>query len=299
MTRPTSGASGPGWRCRCWRCSPPGGGCVGAGLRPTSYSAPARGSLGRRKACRALTDSEEVFTDDCTSIVMFLAAPGVQEAGSALAGHRPRKARGNGDEVAATLAGGPWASPAPRPARRSRPTRAHSGRTAGTPGRRGDRVRRFTRAGVAAALAILSRHSGPLSRRGPCAGGGRDRQLPRPRLRPRRPGRAHRGGRGRARRQRAPGARGGPGGVGLRPLERIARRCAGPHAAHARHGHPHGRERPAGSPPERLRRDQVPEPDPRPLRRQRGPGPRRVQRRPHEGRPVSRHPALPRDARST
>jgi transglycosylase-like protein with SLT domain len=33
---------------------------------------------------------------------------------------------------------------------------------AGTRGRRGDRVRRFTRAGLAAALSILSRHTGPL-----------------------------------------------------------------------------------------------------------------------------------------
>ncbi len=40
--------------------------------------------------------------NDRTSIVMFLAGGGVQEAGSALAGHRPRQARGNGDEVAAT-----------------------------------------------------------------------------------------------------------------------------------------------------------------------------------------------------
>jgi gas vesicle protein len=58
--------------------------------------------------------------NDRTSIVMFLAggvtgaaitlllapqsgsANRVQEAGSALAGHPPRRARGNGDEVAAT-----------------------------------------------------------------------------------------------------------------------------------------------------------------------------------------------------
>ena len=36
------------------------------------------------------------------------------------------------------------------------------GRSPGTPRRRGDRVRRFTRAGVAAALSIMSRHTGPL-----------------------------------------------------------------------------------------------------------------------------------------
>src|SRR6185436_3307146 len=44
---------------------------------------------------------------------------------------------------------------------RRQPARSPDG-SAGTRGRRGDRVRRFTRAGVAAALSILSRHSGPV-----------------------------------------------------------------------------------------------------------------------------------------
>src|SRR6185503_12890983 len=35
-----------------------------------------------------------------------------------------------------------------------------AGGPAGAPGRRTDRIRRFTRAGVAAALAVMSRHSG-------------------------------------------------------------------------------------------------------------------------------------------
>jgi soluble lytic murein transglycosylase-like protein len=45
---------------------------------------------------------------------------------------------------------------------RRQPARSPDG-SAGTRGRRGARVRRFTRAGVAAALSILSRHTGPLS----------------------------------------------------------------------------------------------------------------------------------------
>ena len=82
------------------------GGVTGAAL--TLLLAPQSGSATRERIGRTLrntSDSARDLTDRAVQRGEEMrdeAAHRVQEAGSALAGQRPRKTRGNGDEVAAT-----------------------------------------------------------------------------------------------------------------------------------------------------------------------------------------------------
>ena len=82
------------------------GGVTGAAL--TLLLAPQSGSATRERIGRTLrntADSARDLTDRAVQRGEEMrdeAAHRVQEAGSALAGQRPRKTRGNGDEVAAT-----------------------------------------------------------------------------------------------------------------------------------------------------------------------------------------------------
>jgi hypothetical protein len=180
---------------------------------------------------------------------------------------------------------------------RRQPARSPAG-SAGVPERRGARVGRFTRAGVAAALSILSRPTGPALSSEDSAQVEVE-----------------------AGNFRVPH-------YGRRALDQIIEEAAAAHgvSAHlvravveAESGFNPWAVSPAGAqglmqlmpataalmgvndrmdPRQNVfGGSQVPEPAARPLRRQRGPGSRRVQRRPHEGRPKSQHPPVPRDAR--
>jgi gas vesicle protein len=82
------------------------GGVAGAAL--TLLLAPLSGSATRERIRRTLRDTADSARDLRERVVQRgerigdEAAHRVQEAGSALAGRRPRRTRGDGDEVAAT-----------------------------------------------------------------------------------------------------------------------------------------------------------------------------------------------------
>jgi gas vesicle protein len=81
------------------------GGVTGAAI--TLLLAPQSGSATRQRIRRTLRDTANSARDLTERVVERGEQIGdetahrVQEAGSVLAGHRPRQARGNGDEVAA------------------------------------------------------------------------------------------------------------------------------------------------------------------------------------------------------
>ena len=85
--------------------------------------------------------------------------------------------------------------------------------------------------------------------------------------------------------------------VRVRPVGRLVEGRPGPDAAHARHRPPPRRLRLLRRPAEHLRRDPVPAHPARPVRRRRGPRPRRLQRRPERRPSLRGDPSLPGDPR--